>query len=129
MTISQPARRLARFGDRSKYGKRHKPGEMNRTESEYANILETRKLTGEILGWEFESTTFKLAPDCRYTPDFCVMLSGGTIEFVDAKGGGPMDEKSRVKCKVAAEKFWWFQFVIEQKLPKKLGGGWKREVF
>ncbi len=51
------------------------------------------------------------------------------MEFVDCKGPGPMDEKSRVKVKVTAEKFPQFAFVIEQKQSKKSGGGWKREEF
>jgi len=122
-------RPLARFGDRTKYGKRHTPGEMNQTEAAYAAMLETRKLAGEVIEWHFESITFKLADGCRYTPDFEVVLADHTIEFVDAKGGGPMDEKSRVKCKCAAEKFPWFVFVIAQKQAKKNGGGWSREEF
>ena len=116
-------------GDNTRYGKRHVPGVMNQTESAFASILEQRRAIGEVIRWEFESVTFKLAADCRYTPDFSVWLSDGTMEFVDAKGGGPMDEKSRVKCKVAAEKFPQFVFVIEQKQSKKAGGGWRREVF
>ncbi len=115
--------------DNTRYGKRHKPGEMNQTESAYAEILEARKLTGEVVRWEFESITFKIADNCRYTPDFAIWLSDGTMEFVDCKGAGPMDEKSRVKVKCAAEKFPMFVFAIEQKQTKKNGGGWDREVF
>jgi hypothetical protein len=102
---------------------------MNKTEQAYADMLQARKLAGEIIEWQFESVTFKLAADTRFTPDFCIVLADHTLEFVDAKGGGPMDEKSRVKCKCAAEKFPWFVFVIEQKQAKKNGGGWKREEF
>lgn len=115
--------------DNTRYGKRHVPGVMNATEQSYADGLEFRRLAGEIITWVFEAVTFKLAADCRYTPDFAVWLADGTMEFIDAKGGGPMDEKSRVKVKFAAEKFPQFVFVIEQKLAKKAGGGWKREVF
>lgn len=122
-------RRFGQARDSSKYGKRHKPGVMNQTEAAYAAMLEARKLAGEIIDWQFEAMTFKLADDCRYTPDFVVTLADLTIECVDAKGGGPIDDKSRVKAKVAAEKFWQFRFVIEQRLPKKLGGGWKRDEF
>ena len=102
---------------------------MNQTERAYAECLEARRIVGEVIAWSFESQTFKLAEDCRYTPDFAVWLADGSMEYVDAKGGGPMDEKSRVKVKCAAEKFPQFVFVIEKRLPKKLGGGWKREVF
>jgi hypothetical protein len=118
-----------RARDNSKYGKRHTPGVMNQTEAAYAEGLEARKLAGEIIGWEFEAVTFKLADGCRYTPDFFVTLTDGTMECIDAKGGGPMDDKSIVKVKCAAEKFHQFRFAIEQRLPKKLGGGWKRREF
>jgi hypothetical protein len=122
-------RKFARFGDRSKYGKRHKPGEMNATEAKYAEHLQARKLAGEVIEWMFEAVTFKLAADCRYTPDFLVLHSDGTLEFVDAKGGGPMDEKSRVKIKCAAEKFFYFRFSIAKARPKRDGGGFAIEQF
>lgn len=115
--------------DATKYGKRHKPGVMNQTESLYAEQLYLRKLTGEVIEWWFEAFTFKLADDCRYTPDFAVLLADGTLEFVDTKGGGPIDPKSLVKIKVAAEKFPMFKFVIERRQAKKNGGGFVRTEF
>jgi hypothetical protein len=115
--------------DNTRYGKRHVPGQMNQTEAAYAETLLLRKMASEIIDWQFEAITFKLAPDCRYTPDFAIWMADGTMEFVDVKGSGPMDEKSRVKAKVAAERYPMFVFVIEQKKAKKDGGGWKREVF
>lgn len=123
----RPARFMKR--DNTRYGKRHQPGVMNQTEQAYADTLEARRLAGEIIRFEFEGMTFKLADGCRYTPDFDIWLADGSMEFVDCKGAGPMDDKSRVKVKVAAEKFPQFVFVIEQKQTKKSGGGWKREVF
>lgn len=115
--------------DNTKYGKRHTPGVMNGTETAYAELLHIRKLSGEIVDWLFESVTFKLADDTRYTPDFAVLFNDGTMEFVDAKGGGPIDPKSLVKIKCAAEKFFQFRFCIEQKQSKKNGGGWTRKEF
>lgn len=113
--------------DRTKYGKRHIPGEMNQTESRYAELLEARKLRSEIISWDFESITLKLADGCRYTPDFAVWNADGTIELVDVKGAGPVDPKSRVKIKVAAERFPQFCFVMAQERPKK--AGFEREEF
>ena len=124
-----PAMRKFLRSDNTKYGKRHRPGEMNQTEAAYADMLQVRLLAGEIIDWQFEAITFKIAPDCRYTPDFAIWMADGTMEFVDVKGSGPMDEKSRVKAKVAAELNPMFVFVIEQRQAKKDGGGWKREVF
>lgn len=119
--------------DNSKYGKRHKPGEMNATERQYAEILEARKAAGDVIDWQFEAVKFKIADNCFYTPDFQVMLADGTIEYIDAKGGGPIDDKSIVKVKCAAEKFWQFRFVVEQKLSKKdaakLNLIWKRTEY
>jgi hypothetical protein len=126
--VAKPIHRF-KGRDNTKYGKRHVPGQMNGTESAYAELLRSRELGGEIIAWHFESVTFKLAQDTRYTPDFCVQLPDGSMEFVDAKGGGPIDPKSLVKIKVAAEKFPQFMFVIEKRLSKKDGGGWKRTEF
>ena len=115
-----------RSKSQGRYGKRHIPGEMNATERAYADILNARVIAGEVQSWTFESHTFKLADNTRYTPDFEVFLADGTLEFVDTKGAGPVDPKSIVKIKVAADRFFWYGFVIEQRQAKKNGGGWKR---
>lgn len=120
---------FAKARDNSKYGKRHVPGQMNQTESLYASQLQLRKLAGEVLSWEFEGITFKLADDLRYTPDFVVTLADLTMECIDCKGAGPVDPKSRVKIRLAADKFWQFRFVIEKRQAKRAGGGWTREEF
>lgn len=121
------------FKGATKYGKRHVPGQMNLTESKYAEMLEARKLAGEIETWEFERYTLKLADDTRYTPDFAAYFADGSMEFIDAKGGGPIDPKSLVKVKCAAERFPQFKFVIEQRLSKKNaavhGSEWKRTEY
>ena len=115
-----------RFRDNTKYGKRHIPGQMNRTEELYAGELAVLKQTGEVVDWWFESITLKLADNTRYTPDFGVLYADGVFEFVDVKGAGPIDPKSLVKIKCAAEKFPLFKFVIEKRRTKKDGGGWER---
>ena len=113
----------------TKYGKRHLPGVMNQTETAYSEMLQVRQEAGEIAAWWFEAIKFKLADNCHYSPDFAVLFADGSMEFIDAKGGGPIDDKSVVKIKVAAEKFPMFRFVMEQKRAKKHGGGWKRKEF
>ena len=112
-----------------RYGKRHIPGVMNKTEERYAEILQGRKLIGEVIEWHFEATTFKLADGLRYTPDFSVFLADGTVEYIDSKGTGPIDDKSIAKIKMAAERFFFFTFCMDVEQTKKNGGGFKRRVF
>lgn len=110
-----PKRGLARLT-------RHKPGEMNNSEKAYAGTLEGRILTGEIICYWFEQWTFKLAVDCRLTPDFMLMLPTGELQVHDVKGF--MTDDALVKLKVMAEKFP-FDVFTAKKLAKKDGGGWE----
>lgn len=108
----------------TRYGVRHKPGQMNGTEAKYAELLQLRKLAGEVILWHFEDIKFNLGDRCFYTPDFTVWLADGTMELVDVKGGVIADD-ALVKIKVAAEKFPQFTWVIEQYTKKT----WNRRVF
>lgn len=78
---------------------------MNGLEAAYAReVLEPLKLAGEVADYWFERLTFKLADDCRYTPDFVVQLAGGEIECHEVKGTFIRDD-AKVKLKVAATMF------------------------
>lgn len=121
--------RAFRAKSQGRYGKRHKPGEMNKTEQEYAEILEAKRLSGEIAAWWFEAITFKLAGDSRYTGDFAVLHVDGTMEIVNVKGPGPEDPNSLTKIRNAADKFFPFVFTREKKQSKKDGGNWVRTEF
>lgn len=105
---------------------RRQPGVMNKTEGEYALLLEARKRQNEILDYWFEGMTFKLAHDCRFTPDFIVQLHDGVLECHEVKGF--IEDDALVKIKVAAQMFP-FRFLFVHKLPKKEGGGWKVREF
>lgn len=108
----------------TRYGVRNKPGQMNGTESKYAELLQVRKLAGEVILWHFESIKFKVAEQCLYIPDFAVWLADGTMEIVDTKGGIISDD-ALVKIKAAAERYPQFTWVIEQYVKKT----WTRRVF
>ena len=99
-----------------------KPGVMNKTEKAYADHLETRRLAGEILSWHFETYTLKLADNCRYTPDFMVIMLDGTMQFHEVKGYWMDDAK--VKIKVAARQFPHVFLAI-----RKIKGGWETTDF
>lgn len=96
--------------------------DMNKTEAEYAQMLEARRVSGEIQWWAYEAMTLKLADNTRYTPDFLVMLADGALEVHETKGGF-IREDGWLKLKVAAGMFP-FRFFLCQKQAKKAGGGW-----
>ena len=102
-------------------GELRDPG-MNKTEAEYAEILEARRRRGEVVWWKYEGITLKLADNTRYTPDFAVMLPQGEFEFHETKGGF-IREDGWLKLKLAAGMFP-FRFFLCQKQAKKAGGGW-----
>ena len=103
-------------------GVRKVPGQMNKLETRYFNMLTGRKALGQILDFWYEPVTFKLAFDTRYTPDFMVMLNDGTIVFHETKGWWEEDAKIKIKC--AAEKFPFIFIGV-----KSVSGGWEYENF
>ena len=102
-------------------------GEMNKTEKEFSIHLESLRLAGEILAWKFEPEKFRLANNCYYTPDFFVLNRDSTVTFYEVKGFWTDD--ARIKIKVVAEQFPWYQFIAAKKRTKKDGGGWSFESF
>lgn len=106
---------------------RLKQGVMNKTEQAYSDHLEMLKQTGFVLWFEFEGVTFKVAKDCRYTPDFIVMTSARELECHEVKGF--WRDEARAKIKMAADKFHPFRFISVMQKAKKNGGGWAYEVF
>ena len=88
---------------------------MNKTEAEYGQRLKARP---DVVWCEYEGVTLRLGFDCRYTPDFAVMLADGAIELHEAKGF--MRDDALVKIKVAAAQYP-FKFV----LARKKAGTWE----
>jgi hypothetical protein len=99
------------------------PGKMNPLEKNYADILEYRKLAGEIVTYRFEAMKFRLADKTFLTPDFMVTFED-RIEFHEVKGF--WEEDARVKTKVVAEMFPEFGFVAVQ---HRKNTGWTYEEF
>ena len=110
----------------------HKKGKMNRTEQAYSQLLEARKRDGEILLFEFEPVSLVVSRPpasiaVRWTPDFLVLNADMTIDLIDVKGTQDDQQAQRAKIKGAAERYWYFRFVVARKLPAKKGGGWQHE--
>ena len=84
------------------YRPKMKPGQMNKTERSYRDHLELLKKSGEILDYQYEPETLKLGPDCRYTPDYRVLVPvpeySKKIDYIDlAPEGGYITMPGEVK--------------------------------
>lgn len=110
-----------------KSGKRRK--EMNKTESEFARILDAKVARNEIMSWEYESMTLRWPDGMRYTADFCVLewidksgsLSLPLIILIEVKGAYAW-AKDIVKFRAARDK-WGDRFKFE--FWQKIDGEWK----
>lgn len=101
-------------------------GTMNKTETAYAEFLETLVACRDVAWWKFEGVKLRLADATFYSPDFAVMRSTGALEMHEVKGFWQDD--ARVKIKVAAS-LYPFAFIAVQPIGKRGGGGWKVEAF
>lgn len=105
---------------------RLRTGEMNKTETAFAAMLETRKRNGEIVDYWFEAVSFKIADNqCRYTPDFLVLLNDMSLVVFEVKGSFRiMTDDAKVKCKVFSSKYPLQLYIVAPR-PKKAGAGWE----
>ncbi len=73
---------------------------MNKTELEFAWILEQKKRNGELIDYIFEMLIFQLADRTTYTPDFVITFPDH-FEIVDIKARGiKKDVKSKISGKI-----------------------------
>ncbi len=86
-------------------------GSMTHAEKAYAWWLKKEEMEGRIVAWYFERLTLTLTrgrrPGSRamnYTPDFLVVLLGGSFRVIEIKGPF-IREDSVLKFKMAAELF------------------------
>lgn len=93
---------------------------MNKTEKRRAMELEAMKRTGQIADWWYERWTFKLAHDCRYTPDFIVQENDGALRAEETKGH--WEDDAKVKCRVMADAF---PIPLRVLLVDRASGAWK----
>ena len=95
----------------------------NKTEQEYARILEARKQAGEIRDWSFEAVSIRLGQGCWYRPDYMVITDHVEIHEVKGTRGFKLDPQGRVKLRVAAAAHPWIAFYEVIQKTKKNGGG------
>jgi hypothetical protein len=90
---------------------------MNKTETEYSQMLDARLHAGEILWWCFEPFKIRLADRSFYDVDFGVLTADRDLQIHEVKGGY-ITEDGRLKLKIAAEHFP-AQFILAQKVKKQ----------
>ena len=101
----------------------HIAGSMNKLEMSYRDSLAMMKMAGEIHDFRFEALKLRLADRTTYSPDFLVIRNDGSVELHEVKGF--WEDDARVKIKVAAELFPWFQF----KAYSRKAALWIEEAF
>lgn len=88
---------------------------MNKTEAAYSELLESKRLGGEIAGWWYEPVNLRIGVKCFYRPDFMVMQSDGAIEFHECKAAwgnkAGWQDDARVKVRAVAALFPMFKFI------------------
>jgi hypothetical protein len=102
--------------------------QMNKTEAEFARILEAQKRKGEIVEWRFEGIRLKWGDTMHYKPDFVVRRAAlpeiyrPPLLLIEVKGGHIWD-RDLVRFKgCRAEWKLAFDFALWQ----KKGGNWTR---
>lgn len=97
-----PEPRRPKLAGSKKVGPKPKARGMNKWETEFSQLLEARKQSGEIVWWAFEPFRIRIANDCWYRPDFVTVDAAGKTSVWEVKGF--MREAARVRLKVAVEK-------------------------
>ncbi len=106
---------------------------MNKTEREYALILEAKKRSGEILRYEFEGITLWFS-NVKYTPDFVVFplttahLIGNVeqLKFIEVKGPFIRGNRERAVARFRHAKTYWPEFSFE--MWQKKDGSWTQII-
>lgn len=79
------------------------------------------KMAGEVLCYEFEAITLRLANGLKYTPDFWMVNGNGETVFIEIKGARPRQREAGIAVlKMAAAKFPSYIFYI----AKYANGKW-----
>ncbi len=108
---------------------------MNKTESEYAMILEAQKRAGEILRYEFEGITLRFA-NVKYTPDFVVFVLprchdngciSTSVKLIEVKGAFIKGNRERAVERFRHAKTYWSEFSFEMHQKTK-DGQWSQII-
>lgn len=98
----------------------------NELELRFQSILSQRFWAGELLYYAFVGNgTFRLplVEDTTYNPDFIAIRIDGTVEVHEVKGRYEHDDGSRIKFKIAREKFGTMEFHCWKETPPSASAG------
>ena len=100
------------------------PDGMNGLERDWAQVLEARRVAGEVLWWRFQPWALNLGGGAKFRPDFGALLApDGEITCFEVKGF--WREAARVRIKIAAS-IHPFNFVA---VTRDSSGAWIEEAF
>jgi hypothetical protein len=102
------------------------PRARNKWEESFGELLELRRLGGEIIWYQFEAMRFRLADGAYYKPDWMAMLANQQWIAFEVKG--MWREAARLRIKVAADQHP-IKFCAVRKRKVSEGGGWDEEWF
>jgi len=92
------------------------PGRMNKTEAAFFRVVEVRRMGGEFAQVGFETVTFRLGYDCRYTPDVACWTPNGNVVCFEVKGRKGRTyyarDDSLVKLRAAAAMYPKVKFIL-----------------
>jgi hypothetical protein len=84
---------------------------MNKTERRFEiERLQVWRSMGQILEYDYEAVTLKIANGCRYTPDYWVITNDGRTQFYEIKARKMIWDDAIVKLKVAAAIYDTYEF-------------------
>lgn len=85
----------------------------NNWERMYAERLEVRRFTRDIVSWKYECIRLKLADGAWYTPDFQVVNNDGSTDFHEVKGF--RRTAGILRFKVAAKMYPEYTFFLAER--------------
>lgn len=100
---------------------RRRGSRINKTEAEYARILEAQKQRGEIIHYVYEGIRLKWGDSMHYLADFAVFIEDKPIKLIEVKNAFIWD-RDRVRflgCRAEWRKYFDFE------LWQKKAGEWK----
>lgn len=131
MTEAKDLPTLQAATEQKRHGKKRK--EMNKTEAEFARMLDAQILRGEVVSYDYEGLTLRWGEKeiQKYTPDFNVVVSSESIDgkphqfikFIETKGGH-IRAVDMLRFKNARNNWPLFTFEMWQ----KANGEWRQIV-